>query len=166
MFIIINPEFVHSFSSVSAKSITMKRNNTGAIQSPCLTPTLWLIVSLVFPILITTFKSWYILVMEEQSFGGHHISSKSEASECDPQYQMPWLGPQMRHKWVSLDCVLCRVTFYRERSILASNSRWGSKLIFHSMFFDNAKQYFAQKTTKNITPNVHQIYSSPLVGVR
>ena len=110
--IMFKPAFVHSFSIVSAKAITTKRNNTGAIQSPSLTPTFWLIVSLVFPILRTTFKSWYILATEERSFGGgHHISSKSEASECDQRYQTPWKGPKMRHKWVSRDCVLCGVTF-------------------------------------------------------
>ena len=33
------------------------------------------------------------------------------------------------------------------------------------MFFNDSKQYFSHKTTKNITSNVHQIYSSPLVDV-
>ena len=34
------------------------------------------------------------------------------------------------------------------------------------MFLNDAEQSSAQKTTKNITYNVHQIDSSPLVGVR
>ena len=34
------------------------------------------------------------------------------------------------------------------------------------MFLNDSKQSFAQKTTKNITSNVHNIDSSPLVGVR
>ena len=34
------------------------------------------------------------------------------------------------------------------------------------MFFNDAKQCFAQKTTKNLTSYVHNIFSSPLVGVR
>ena len=71
--IMFKPALVHYFSSVSAKAITMKRNRTGGIQSPCLTPTVWLIVSLFFPILRTIFKSWYILAMEERSFGGGTI---------------------------------------------------------------------------------------------
>ena len=64
---------VHYLSSLLAKAITMKRNRTGAMQSTCLTSTVWLIVSSVFPILRTTFRSWYILAMEERRFGGGPI---------------------------------------------------------------------------------------------
>ena len=53
--------------------MALKALDTGAIQSPCLTPTVWLIVSSVFLILRTTFRSWYILAMLERSFGGGTI---------------------------------------------------------------------------------------------
>ena len=56
--IMVKPALVHYFSSVSENVITMKRNETGYIQYPFITPKLWLIVSLVSPILRTTFKSW------------------------------------------------------------------------------------------------------------
>ena len=39
-FSLVSPLIVHSFSSVSKKPITMKRNITGAKISPCLTPNL------------------------------------------------------------------------------------------------------------------------------
>ena len=100
------------FQVFCRKSISMKSNRTGVIQSPCLTPTFWLVVSSISPILRTTFRSWYILVMEERSFGGgDHTSSKSGSLECDQRYQTPWQGPQTRRKWVSCDCVLCGVVF-------------------------------------------------------
>ena len=37
---LINTRAVHSSSSVSAKAIIKNRNSTGAMLSPCLTPTL------------------------------------------------------------------------------------------------------------------------------
>ena len=68
--IIFRSALICSVSKVSENSITINRNITGAIQSPCLTPTVWLVFSSIFPIFRTTFKSCYILGMADRSFGG------------------------------------------------------------------------------------------------
>ena len=69
-FIIFRSALIHYVSKVSANTITTNRNRTGDMQWTCLTPTVWLILSYIFPIFRMTFKSWYILEMADHSFRG------------------------------------------------------------------------------------------------
>ena len=60
----------HSFSSVSANAITKKRNRTGAMLSPCLTPTVNGIEVSILPIISRTFVFAYMRFIADTNFGG------------------------------------------------------------------------------------------------
>ena len=63
--------FFHSFSRVSVMPMIKNRNNTGAMLSPCFTPTLNGIVVSDLPILNLTMLFLYILSIADRRFGGH-----------------------------------------------------------------------------------------------
>ena len=70
-FNLCSPFFSHSFSRVSAKLMIKNRNNTGAILSPCFTPTLNGIVVSDLPIFNLTMLFLYTLSIVDRRFGGH-----------------------------------------------------------------------------------------------
>ena len=73
---IINPALTYFFYNVSEKTITMNRNNTGTIQSPCLTLTVWTIYFSALSIFRITLRPSYIIAMAERNFGSPPYSSK------------------------------------------------------------------------------------------
>ena len=69
-FNLCSPFFTHYFSRVSAKPMIKNRNNTGAILSPCFTPTSKGIVVSALPIINQTMLFLYILSIADRRFGG------------------------------------------------------------------------------------------------
>ena len=66
----------HSFSRVSEKPMIKNRNNTGAVLSPCFTPTSKGIIVSTLHIINRTMMFLYILSIADRSFGGHpYLSS-------------------------------------------------------------------------------------------
>ena len=63
--------FSHYFSRVSVKPMIKNRNNTGAMLSPCFTPTSNGIVVSALPIFNLTMLFLYILSIADRRFGGH-----------------------------------------------------------------------------------------------
>mmetsp|Transcript_22884 Transcript_22884/g.52540 ORF Transcript_22884/g.52540 Transcript_22884/m.52540 type:complete len:209 (-) Transcript_22884:166-792(-) len=68
--ILSNPFDSQIVSSESAKAFMRKRNRTGAILSPCLTPTSCNISFTLFPIFKTTVRSVYIRLITLHRLGG------------------------------------------------------------------------------------------------
>ena len=63
--------FFHSFYWVSAKPMIKNKNNTGAMMSPCFTPTSNGIVVSDLPIFNLTMLFLNILSIADRRFGGH-----------------------------------------------------------------------------------------------
>ena len=68
--------FVHSFSSDSANAIIINKKSTGAMLSPCLTPTLNGIVVSILPIISLTTLFLYIRAIADCRLGGQPYFSK------------------------------------------------------------------------------------------
>ena len=67
---LLSPRAIHSSSIVSTKSIIKNINITGAILSPCLTPTLNSIDVSTFSMMILTILLSYIHLITDRSLGG------------------------------------------------------------------------------------------------
>ena len=63
----------HTISSVSANAVMRKRNRTGAMLSPCCTPTVWGISAFSFSILRTHMLSVYIVLTAATNLGGGSV---------------------------------------------------------------------------------------------
>jgi hypothetical protein len=65
-----------------------KRKRTGAMLSPCRTPTVCGISTTLFSILSTVTLSLYIVLIVVTNFGGHHIAQECAAAMCDSLCRM------------------------------------------------------------------------------
>ncbi len=70
------PASFHATSSVSAKADMRNRKSTGAMLSPCHTPTVWESSTTSFSILRTTMRSWYVRPIAATKLGGAPYRSR------------------------------------------------------------------------------------------
>ena len=70
---LLSPRAVHSSSSILAKAIIKNINSTGAMLSPCLTPTLNSMDVSTFPMMSLTKLLSYMRSVAERSLGVRHI---------------------------------------------------------------------------------------------
>ena len=91
--IIFRPFSSQTSPRISEKAFIKNRNNTGAMLSPCLTPTSWKIVSILFKILSTTIKYWYVLWIVEKNFGGDPYLSSTLTSSLWPLVSKAFTRP-------------------------------------------------------------------------
>ena len=66
---LLSPRAVHSSSSISEKAIIKNINSTGAIMSPCLTPTLKAMDVSILPMMSLTTLLLYMRLIAEHSLG-------------------------------------------------------------------------------------------------
>ena len=105
----INYRSVHSSSCVLEKDIIKNRNNTVAIMSTCLTPTLESMdVSILTMIILTTFLS-YINFLAEHSLGGAPYFPSMEMSNAwlDVSKTLPRSANAI-YVWRLWLCLRCR----------------------------------------------------------
>ena len=77
----ISPRNAHSSSSVLAKAIINDINSTGAMMSPCLTPTLKSLDVSTLPMMVLTMLLSYMCLIAERSLESmYHCSSISKIS--------------------------------------------------------------------------------------